>query len=77
MNIEIDDIIKNAERCKANIDNHLLKSGMPELYAGNPYDWIFLFCLNEEVLCEGDTPLELFRLYVMTLYYEKNASTNP
>ncbi|MBQ8932672.1 MAG: hypothetical protein IJ061_00125 [Lachnospiraceae bacterium] len=36
--------------------NHLLfESGMPPLYAGNPFDWLFLYCtLN-------DRPLDLFR----------------
>ena len=45
------------ERCLAEIDQYLLDAGFPEMYAGNPYDWIFLWA------AERDAPLMAFRYY--------------
>ena len=36
----------------------LLEAGFQELYLGNPYDWIFLWCMNDE------EPLDTFRYYL-------------
>ena len=30
-------------RCLAAMNQHLIESGYPELYIGNPYDWIFFY----------------------------------
>lgn len=45
------------ERCLAELDQYLLDAGFPELYAGNPYDWIFLWAAGREA------PLMAFRGY--------------
>lgn len=37
------------------INSHLTDAGMPLLYPGNPFDWLFLFCAKE------DSPLTMFR----------------
>lgn len=56
----------DADRCRANIDNFLTEAGYPLLYAGNPYDFIFLYSNN------SDAPLLTFRDYMKDLYYLKN-----
>lgn len=48
----------DADRCLETINSRLLDAGYPELYAGNPYDWLFLWALH----CEH--PLEAFRSYM-------------
>lgn len=45
-------------RCLETINNYLLNAGYPELYAGNPYDWIFMWSLGD------DYPLAAFRYYM-------------
>ncbi|MCD8049371.1 MAG: hypothetical protein LUG52_07200 [Clostridia bacterium] len=45
-------------RCLDTINNRLLDAGYPELYAGNAYDWIFMWSLND------DQPLAAFRRYM-------------
>ncbi len=45
----------DAERCAASMNRHITEAGYPELYVGNPYDWIFLFAAKDE------EPLVLFR----------------
>lgn len=52
----------DAERCIASIDRLLLDAGYPALYAGNPYDWIFLFVSLDEY------PLEAFRFFMKEVY---------
>ena len=32
-----------------------MEAGYPEMYVGNPYDWIFFFCAQDQ------EPLRLFR----------------
>ena len=44
------------------MNNLLLESGMPELYYGNPFDWLFLYCTL------SDRPLDTFR----DILYEVN-----
>ncbi len=33
----------DGERCLSAMNQHLIESGYPELYIGNPYDWIFFY----------------------------------
>jgi len=40
---------------KDELDNFLDASGLPEMYLGNPYDWLFLYC------SVTDRPLDTFR----------------
>ena len=37
------------------MNQYLIDSGYPELYVGNPYDWIFFYAAKREV------PLFVFR----------------
>lgn len=48
----------DAERCMDTINTHLIYAGYPAMYAGNPYDWVFMWSLNDE------HPLEAFRTYM-------------
>lgn len=43
------------EDYKAQIDDLLIACGLQEMYFGNPYDWMFLYCSIE------DNPLDVFR----------------
>lgn len=52
-------------RCHAEINHYLLDSGYPVLYAGNPYDWIFLFAMQDTY------PLDAFRYFMRELYVVK------
>ncbi len=58
----------DCERCKAVLDGRLLDAGYPVLYAGNPYDWIFLWSLND------DHPLEAFRCYMGEVFAVKESA---
>lgn len=58
---------RDAENCRLRINDILLSSGYQTLYAGNPYDWIFLFAL------ENDDPLTTFREdFMQEIYFDKN-----
>ena len=46
---------EDANRCLTSMDKHLLDAGYPELYVGNPYDWIFFYAAKSE------SPLYVFR----------------
>ncbi len=46
---------EDADRCLANMNKHLTDAGYPELYVGNPYDWIFMYA------SKSDEPLYVFR----------------
>ena len=48
------------------MNRYLLDAGYPELYPGNPYDWIFLWALRD------DYPLEAFRSYIGELFAVKS-----
>lgn len=50
-----------AERCIDKINRYLLEASYPELYHGNPYDWIFLWAVNDTC------PLLAFREYIAEL----------
>lgn len=47
-----------SNRCFDTINSYLADAGYPELYYGNPYDWIFLYALQD------DCPLSVFRDYM-------------
>uniref|UniRef100_UPI004055EF87 hypothetical protein n=1 Tax=Agathobacter sp. TaxID=2021311 RepID=UPI004055EF87 len=52
----------DAEGCLDTINNYLLGAGYPQLYAGNPYDWLFKWSLND------DYPLDAFRWYMKEVF---------
>lgn len=45
----------DADRCITSMNQYMIDSGYPELYVGNPYDWIFFYAMK----C--DEPLYVFR----------------
>ena len=45
----------DGERCIAEMNRYLIDCGYPELYVGNPYDWIFFYVLKDS------EPLRTFR----------------
>lgn len=51
-----------APECVAALNNLLVTCGYPALYAGNPYDWIFLFAAQDEY------PLSAFRYFMREVY---------
>ena len=55
----------DSERCYAEINRYLVDAGYPTIYAGNPYDWIFLFAIQDEY------PMETFRYFMRELYIIK------
>jgi len=55
----------DSERCLSTLNNRLLDAGYPELYAGNPYDWLFMWALNDE------HPLDAFRHYIGEVFAVK------
>lgn len=59
----------DAERCLYTINKRLLDAGYPELYAGNPYDWLFKWALNDE------NPLIAFRHYMGEVFAVKGENT--
>lgn len=52
------------ERFIGNMNRRLLEVGYPELYPGNPYDWIFVYCSKSE------EPLTVFREFIHEMYLE-------
>lgn len=56
----------DSERCMDEINNYLLSSGYPQLYACNPYDWIFMHSLNDM------HPLATFRYYMGEIFTVKS-----
>lgn len=59
----------DAERCLDTINARLLDAGYPELYAGNPYDWLFKWALSDE------NPLIAFRYYMGEIFAIKEENT--
>lgn len=53
------------QRCIASINRLLLDASYPELYEGNPYDWIFLFSAQDTY------PLQAFRFFMREVYLNK------
>lgn len=60
----------DSERCLDTINGRLLDAGYPELYAGNPYDWLFKWALNDE------NPLIAFRHYMSEVFAVKGEREN-
>lgn len=60
----------DAQRCIASIDRLLLDANYPDLYEGNPYDWIFLFASQD------DYPLEAIRFFMREVYLNKEEACN-
>lgn len=60
----------DSERCLYTINNRLLDAGYPELYAGNPYDWLFMWALNDD-----ENPLIAFRHYMGEVFAVKEENT--
>lgn len=56
------------ERCIADINGYLLDVGYPELYCGNPYDWIFYWSL------QAYDPLQMFQFFIGELFAVKSES---
>lgn len=59
-----------ALRCLAWIDRLLVDAGYPALYAGNPYDWIFLYASYDEC------PLSAFRHFMREVYLNKEEAAD-
>ena len=59
----------DAERCLETINGRLLSAGYPELYSGNPYDWLFKWSLND------DHPLAAFRTHMGEVFAIKEESS--
>lgn len=55
------------ERFIDDINRRLLEVGYLELYLGNPYDWIFVFCSRSE------EPLSVFREFIHEMYLENES----
>lgn len=60
---------RDRDRCKDSINKYLVDAGYPELYPGNPYDWIFLWAMNDQ------QPLNAFREYMREVYIAKTQVT--
>ena len=60
---------RDGDRCKDSINKYLVDAGYPELYPGNPYDWIFLWAMNDQY------PLNTFREYMREVYIAKTQVT--
>ncbi|MEI3239588.1 MAG: hypothetical protein V8S32_06065 [Lachnospiraceae bacterium] len=58
----------DVRRCIASMNRFLVDAGYPELYEGNPYDWIFIFAVQDEY------PLEAFRFFMREVYLNKEES---
>ena len=58
----------DADKCLETINGRLLSAGYPELYSGNPYDWLFMWSLNDE------HPLQAFRTYMGEVFAVKEDS---
>lgn len=56
----------DSDRCIDKINSYLLDAGYSELYPGNPYDWIFLWAVNDSC------PLIAFRSYMSNLFAAKD-----
>ncbi len=57
----------DAERCIDKINRYLIEAGYPELYPGNPYDWIFMWAVKDV------WPLVTFRDHMLALYAHKSS----
>ncbi|WP_251209910.1 hypothetical protein [Acetatifactor aquisgranensis] len=55
----------DTDRCICEIDRYLMDAGYPELYPGDPFDWIILHAV------ENEFPLLVFRDFMRELFYVK------
>ncbi len=62
--------LHDRERCISELDQYLLDAGFPEMYAGNPFDWIFIWAAGRE------SPLQAFRSYWQLLSAEYSERPN-
>ena len=60
---------EDKKRCIADINGYLLEVGYPELYCGNPYDWIFIWAI------QSDNPLCEFQFFIGELFAVKSENT--
>lgn len=60
---------KDSERCQYTINKYLTDAGYAELYAGNPYDWLFKWALNDSY------PLMAFRYYMGEVFAQRPIQT--
>ncbi len=58
--------LDDTKRCLDRINKYLRDAGYPSLYAGNPYDWLFLWSMND------DCPLNAFRTYIGEVFSIKS-----
>lgn len=56
--------IADSARCLDTIHARLLDAGYPALYIGNPYDWLFLWALQDT----EENPLTAFRCYLEEVF---------
>ena len=61
----------DSERCLSTINGRLLDANYPELYAGNPYDWLFLWSLQD------DYPLDAFRSCIGEIFAMAKETAEP
>ena len=54
-----------ADRCFSEINKYLVDAGYPALYLGNPFDWIFMYTMQDEF------PLITFREFMHELFIIK------
>lgn len=59
----------DSERCFGTMNQYLLDAGYQELYAGNPYDWIFMWALYD------DNPLWAFQFFMGEVFAAKEENT--
>ena len=62
--------VNDRERCISELDQYLLDAGFPEMYAGNPFDWIFIWAAGRE------SPMQAFRSYWQLLSAEYSEHPN-
>lgn len=61
-----------ADRCLSEMNRYLLDAGYPALYLGNPFDWVFMYAIQDEF------PLTTFREFMHELFVIKECTfTNP
>ena len=57
-------------RCTCEINKYLMDAGYPELYPGDPFDWVILHAV------ENEFPLLVFREFMRELFYIKESDVD-